>query len=93
MILVIFYLPVTPMRPTKFRVMMAFLFYSEEEMKNKFFKDGRHGSCLGFPIKMILVIFDLPVTPILPTKLAFWFRRRREKQIFKLPATAAILDF
>ena len=29
------------------------------------FQDGGH---LGFPIKIILAIFDLQVTPMLPTK-------------------------
>ena len=32
------------------------------------FQDGNHGGHLGFPIGMILAIFDLPVTSILPTK-------------------------
>ena len=31
------------------------------------FQDGRHGGCLGFLIRTILAIFDLPVTPMLPT--------------------------
>ena len=32
------------------------------------FQDGRYGSYLGFSIKTILAIFDLPVTTMLPTK-------------------------
>ena len=32
------------------------------------FQDGNNGGHLGFPIGMILAIFDLPVTSILPTK-------------------------
>ena len=32
------------------------------------FQDGCHGSYLGFPISMILAIFDLQVTPMLPSK-------------------------
>ena len=44
------------------------------------FQDGRH---LEFLMGTILVIFGLPVTPMLPTKfqvsLAFWFKRRSEK--------------
>ena len=32
------------------------------------FQDGGHGSHLGFPIRMILAIFDLQVTLMLPTK-------------------------
>ena len=33
------------------------------------FQDGHHGSHLGFPIGMILDIFDLQVTQMLPTEL------------------------
>ena len=44
------------------------------------FQDGSH---FGFPIKMILAIFYLQVTPMLPTKFQvnwpFTFRRRSEK--------------
>ena len=45
------------------------------------FQDCHHGSHLGFLIGTIGAIFDLQVTPMLPTKclLAFWFRKRREK--------------
>ena len=32
------------------------------------FQDGCHGGHLGFPIGMILAIFDLQVTRILPSK-------------------------
>ena len=32
------------------------------------FQDGRHGCHLGLPIGKILAIFDLQVTPMLPTK-------------------------
>ena len=32
------------------------------------FQDGGHGGHLGFPIGTILAIFNLQVTPILPTK-------------------------
>ena len=122
-ILAIFDLLVTPMLPTKFGVNWL----------------------LGFRIRTILAIFDLQVTQMLPTKfrvngllglgeeakyrfsrsppwwpswtydrhdfsnflstshpnasyqvssqLAFRFRRRREKQIFKMAAMAPILDF
>ena len=34
------------------------------------FQDGCHGGHLGFPIGMILAIFDLQVTPMLPSFLA-----------------------
>ena len=71
-ILAIFYLQVTLMLPTKFRV--NWRFGSGEEVKNRF---ARY---LGFPIGTILANFDLQVTLMLPTKFqAFWFRRRNEK--------------
>ena len=39
------------------------------------FQDGRHGGHLGFMIRRILAIFDLQVTPMLPTKfLVNWPR-------------------
>ena len=39
-----------------------------QEKKQKIdFQDGCHGSHLGFPIRTILAIFDLQVTPMLPT--------------------------
>ena len=42
---------------------------SAQEMKWKIeFQDGGHGSHLGFPIGMILAIFNLQFTPVLPTK-------------------------
>ena len=77
------------MCPTMFGV--NWLLGLGEEAKNRF-----SGSHLGFPIGMILAIFDLQVTPMLPTKfgeLAFRFRRRSEKYIFKMAAMVAILDF
>ena len=40
-----------------------------QEKKGKIdFQDGDHGGHLGFPIGTILAIFDLQVTPMLPTK-------------------------
>ena len=42
---------------------------SVQEKKRKIdFQDGGHGGHLGFPIGMILAIFDVQVTPMLPTK-------------------------
>ena len=42
---------------------------SVQEKKRKIgFQDVHHGSHLGFPIRTILVIFDLQVTPMLPSK-------------------------
>ena len=39
-----------------------------KEKGKKDFQDGHHGGHLGFPIGMILAIFDLQVTLMLPTK-------------------------
>ena len=42
---------------------------SVQEKKQKTdFQDGHYGGHLGFLIQMILAIFDLQVTPMLPTK-------------------------
>ena len=42
---------------------------SVQEKKQKIdFQDSGHGGHLGFPIGMILAIFDLQVTPMLPSK-------------------------
>ena len=42
---------------------------SVKEKKQKIdFQDGCYGSHLGFPIGTILAIFDLQVTPMLPTR-------------------------
>ena len=53
------------MLPTYFKVNKPFV--SGEEVKIDF-QDGGHDGHLGFPIGMILAIFDLQVTPMLPTK-------------------------
>ena len=53
----------TPMLPSKFGVNIGL---SEQEKKRKIdFQDGGH---LRFQIGTILAIFDLQVTPMLPTK-------------------------
>ena len=41
---------------------------SVQEKRKIDFQDGGHGGHLGFPIGMILAIFDVQVTPMLPTK-------------------------
>ena len=53
------------------------------------FQDGGHGGHLGFTIGMILAIFDLQVTQMLPTKFRVnWpFGSGEEAKM------AAILDF
>ena len=53
------------MPPTKFGVVGL----SVQEKKRKIdFQDGRHGGHLGFPMVTISAIFNLQVTPMLPTK-------------------------
>ena len=54
------------MLPTMFGV--NWLLGLGEEAKKIDFPDGCHGSHLGFPIGMILAIFDLQATPMLPCK-------------------------
>ena len=73
------------MLPTKFQVNWPFCSREEAKKKKKKirFKDGCHGDLLGFPIGKNIAIFDLQVTPMLPTKFQvnwpFLFRTRREK--------------
>ena len=136
-ILAIFYLQVTLMLLTKFRVSLPF---DSGEAKNRFSRLPPWRPS-WIPIGTILAIFDLQVTPMLLTKfrvnwplgsgveannrfsrwqqswisyrnncyflptshpdasykvssqLAFWFRRRSEKYIFKMAAVMAILHF
>ena len=54
---------------------MAAICLSVQEKKQKTdFQDGHHGGLLGFPIGMILAIFYLQATPMLPTKFQVnWF--------------------
>ena len=40
----------------------------QEKKRKIYFQDGGHGAHPGFTIGMILSIFDLQVTPMLPTK-------------------------
>ena len=56
------------------------LAYQFRRLKRKLvFEDGSHGGHLGFPIGTILAIFDLQVTPMLPTKYRVnWTRSVRE---------------
>ena len=44
-------------------------FWVQEKKRKIDFQDGCHGGHLGFPIGMILAIFDLQVTQMLPSKL------------------------
>ena len=43
-------------------------FWFRRRSKKIGFQDGGRGDHLGFPIRMIFVIFDLQVTPMFPTK-------------------------
>ena len=61
---------------------------SEQEEKRKFdFQDGGHGSHAGFLFGMILAIFYLQVTPILPTKfpvkIGFSVQEKKRKKDFQ----------
>ena len=40
----------------------------QEERRKTYFQDGRHGGHLRLPIGAILAIYDLQITPMLPTK-------------------------
>ena len=53
------------MLPTKFGVNWPF---AQEKKQKKDFQDGSHNGHLGFTIGMILAIFYLQVTPMLPSK-------------------------
>ena len=52
------------MLPSKFGVNWPF---GGEKKRKIDFQDGGHDGHLGFPIGRILAIFDLQVTPMLPT--------------------------
>ena len=63
---------------------------SVREKKRKIdFQDGGHGGRLGFLIGMMLAIFDLQVTPMLPTKFQINcpFVLEAKKYIFALEVT------
>ena len=82
------------MLPTRFGVIG---FWVQEKKRKTDFQDGCHGGHLGFPIGMILAIFDLQVTPMLPSKFGvnwpFGSGKEAKNKIFKMAAMAAILDF
>ena len=51
------------------------------EKKRKIdFQDGGHGGHLGFPIGTILAMFDLQVTPMLPSKFGVNWPSVQEKK-------------
>ena len=68
------------------------LWSQEKKQKIDFQNGDRH---LGFPIGTIFTVFylrHLNASYQVSSQLAFHFRRRREKYIFKMAAMAAILD-
>ena len=75
-----------------FQVSSQFAFQFRRRSEKLDFQDDGHGHHLGFPIRTILATFDLQVTPMLPSQLAFQFGRS-EKEIFNMAATVATLDF
>ena len=72
---------------------------SVQKKKRKIdFQDGGYGGHLGFLIGTVLAFFFLSTSHPdasyqVTSQLAVVFRRRREKQIFKMVAKAAIFDF
>ena len=82
-ILAIFDLQITPMLLTQIGILV-------QKKKRKINFQNGYGGHLGFPIETILSISDLQVKPMIQLASRF---RRREKYIFKIATTAAILDF
>ena len=83
MIWAIFDLRVIPMLPTKFQVLIPMDFYWPSIQEKKFkiaFRDGNCGSHLVFSTGIILTIFDLQVTPMLPTKFGVSWLSVQEKK-------------
>ena len=66
---------------------LAFWF---RKMPKTDFQYGCHGGHLGFLVRMMLAIFDQ--LALWFRRMAFWFRRKSLKLIFKMAAVAAILD-
>ena len=71
------------MLPTEFQVNWPF--GSGEEVKKRFSLDGKDFS-------YFLSISHPDASNQVSSQLAFWFRRRSEKKIFKLAVMVAILD-
>ena len=63
------------------------------EKSNIGFQDGSYGSHFGFPIGMILAIFHLHCYIVSFNLFTLRFERRCPKQLFKMAAVVAILDF
>ena len=58
-------------------------FWVQEKKRKIDFQDGCHGGHLGFPIGMILAIFDLQVTPMLPSKFGLSVQEKKQKIDFQ----------
>ena len=54
------------------------LWFRKRSIKKEF-QDGCHGSNFGFPTGTILAIFDLQVTPMLPTKFRVNWQEKQKK--------------
>ena len=68
----------------------------QEKKRKIYFQDGGHRGHLRFPILTIVAILSTShpdASYQLSSQLAFRFRRRSKKYIFKMAAMAAILDF
>ena len=58
-------------------------FWVQEKKQKIDFQDGHHGGHLGFLIGMILAIFDLQVTPMLPSKFGLSIQEKKQKIDFQ----------
>ena len=69
----------------------------QENKRKKEFQDGRHGGHLGISDPNNLSYFRSTSHPNasyqVSSQMAFQFRRKSEKQIFKMAVMAATLDF
>ena len=64
---------------------------SVQEKRRKIdFQDGCHGGHLGYPIGMILAVFDLQVTPMSPTKFGVNWPFGAEEAKYKIFKMAAM---
>ena len=89
-VLVIFYLQIALILPTKFQDKR--LLIQEKKFKTDF-QDGGHGvSDLNY-FSYILSSSHLNISYQVLSPLAFLFRRRNSKHIFKMADMVAILDF
>ena len=83
-----------PILPIKFWV--NGLFYSGEEVKNRFTKSSPCQPSWIFQSERSYIFVSTSHTDAsyqIPSQLAFWFRRRSEKQIFMMAIKVTVLDF